>query len=343
MKNSLRTSLRYPRLSDPQIRRFQSNWQQFNVLRLKLPDPPRGFQIWDTPNPPHLEDCEFYGRVSQSMQFKTIDLRSVTGLTFFFSFSKLYAIHAHTQTRPYATRTFERLPARRRDNAVWIYLPVPTGEEITAIAMRLKNEGGGPTTQKPFFLIRTKLAGDVSVGPYHLGKHRDVVLSQSSPKLLIYSAADVGPATVFGTYPRERHDDAFPSFRHPWSNKPPLHEHVNLSSAPLKDVTRMQVLEDEESGFCKAILLEYGNGARRALGNCRLGIDRARTCLNPSRICYRPSGHASGIRRDIPAVRVQAACGSTHHHDEGDWICSAMEGVVEFWFSREQSVIRLVE
>ncbi|KAF5000543.1 hypothetical protein FGRMN_1710 [Fusarium graminum] len=277
---------------------------KFNVLRLQLPEPMRGLQIWDTPNPPHLEACEFYGRVSQSMQFKTIDLRSVTGLTFFFSFS----------------------------------------EEIIAIVMRLKDQGGGPTTQKPFFLIRTKLAGDVSVGPCHLGKHRDVVLSQSSPKMLIYSAADVGPATVFGTYPKEEHqDEVFAPFRHPWSSNPPIHEHVNLSSAPLENVTRVQVLEDDDSGFCKAILLDYANGARRALGNCRFGIDRAKTYLRPSYICYRAAGHASGIRRDIPAVRVEAGCDANHDHEENGWVCSMMEGTMEFWFSKEQSVVRVVQ
>ncbi|KAF4447697.1 hypothetical protein F53441_8792 [Fusarium austroafricanum] len=342
-QNQLENIATLPKVEFSSLPVIRANSAQFNVLRLQLPEPIKGFQIWDTPNPPHLEDCEFYGRVSQSMQFKTIDLRSVTGLTFFFSFSKLYAVHAHTQSRPYATRTFERLPARRQENVVWIYLPMPRDEEITAIAMRLKNQGGGATTQKPFFLIRTKLAGDVSVGPCHLGPHRDVVMSQSNPKLLIYSAADVGPATVFGTYPRERpNGEDFPSFRHPWSTNPPIHEHVNLSSAPLKDVSHVQVLEDEETGFCKAIILDYENGARRALGNCRLGIDRVKAYLEPSRLCYRPAGHASGIRRDIPAVRVEAGSDSNHQHDEEGWVCSAMEGVVEFWFSREQSVVRRI-
>ncbi|KAM0346229.1 hypothetical protein ACHAPU_005654 [Fusarium lateritium] len=162
--------------------------------------------------------------------------------------------------------------------------------------------------------------------------------------MLIYSAADVGPATVFGTYPREEHnDEAFAPFRHPWSSNPPIHEHVNLSSAPLENVTRVQVLEDDDSGFCKAILLDYGNGARRALGNCRLGIDRAKTYLRPSHICYRAAGHASGIRRDIPAVRVEAGCNANHDHEEDGWVCSMMEGTMEFWFSKEQSVVRVVQ
>ncbi|EGU78156.1 hypothetical protein FOXB_11347 [Fusarium oxysporum f. sp. conglutinans Fo5176] len=252
----------------------------FHVLRLELPASLLGFHIWDTPKPPGIEDCDFYGRVTPSMQFKTTNLRSVTGLTFFFSFSKLYAIHAHTHARPCATKTFDRLPVKRQESVVWIYLPMPRDEEITSIAMRLKVEGGGATTQKPFFMIRTKLAGDVYVGPCHLRQHRDIVLSQSSPELLIHNVADVGPATVFGTYPRKQHRDSLPPFNNRWPNMDPLlhlmFEHMYLSVAPLKDVTGIQVLEDENFE-CKGMIFDYSNGAQRALGDCRFGHYRVKT------------------------------------------------------------------
>ncbi|KAJ9413749.1 hypothetical protein QL093DRAFT_2025241, partial [Fusarium oxysporum] len=126
-------------------------------------------------------------------------------------------------------------------------------------------------------------------------------------------------------------------FRHQWSSGPPIHERVNLSSALLTEVTRIQVMEDEELGFCKAILLGYSNGARRALGNCRLGIDRADSYLNTSRICYRSVGYALGRRRDIPAIHIQAGSDSGHHHDEDDWVCSTIDDVVELWFLERTS------
>ncbi|KAF5669902.1 hypothetical protein FCIRC_9087 [Fusarium circinatum] len=275
----------------------------FHVLQLELPPSLLGFHIWDTPNPPGIEDCDFYGRVTPTMQFKTTNLRSVTGLTFFFSFSKLYAIHAHTHTRPYATKTFERLPAKRQESVVWIHLPIPKDEEITAIAMRLKVEGGGATTQKPFFMVRTKLAGDVYVGPCHLRQHRDVVLSQSSPELLIHNVADVGPATVFGTYPRKQQRDSLPSFNNRWPNMDPLlhmmFEHMYLSVAPLNDVTGIQVLEDENFE-CKDLVI---------------------------------------IGRKLRDVHVEIGSESDHAHSGDDWKCSTMEGIIEFWFSKEHSII----
>ncbi|KAF4958259.1 hypothetical protein FGADI_2425 [Fusarium gaditjirri] len=255
----------------------------FHVLQLELPASLLGFHIWDTPNPPGIEDCDFYGRVTPSMQFKTTNLRSVTGLTFFFSFN--------------------RLPAKRQESVVWIYLPMPRDEEITTIAMRLKVEGGGATTQKPFFMIRTKLAGDVYVGPCHLRQHRDIILSQSSPELLIHNVADVGPATVFGTYPRKQQRDSLPPFTNRWPNMDPLlhlmFEHMYLSVAPLKDVTSIQVLEDENFE-CKDLVI---------------------------------------IVSRMRGVHVEIGSESDHAHSGDDWKCSDMEGHIEFWFSKEHSVI----
>ncbi|KAF5638207.1 hypothetical protein F25303_7762 [Fusarium sp. NRRL 25303] len=277
---------------------------QFHVLRLELPASLLGFHIWDTPNPPGIEDCDFYGRVTPSMQFKTTNLRSVTGLTFFFSFSKLYAIHAHTHARPYATKTFDRLPAKRKES-----------------------------------IIRTKLAGDVYVGPCHLRQHRDIVLSQSSPELLIHNVADVGPATVFGTYPRKQQRDTLPPFNNRWPNMDPLlhlmFEHMYLSVAPLKDVTGIQVLEDENFE-CKGMIFDYSNGAQRALGDCRFGHYRVKTYLSPRRLCY---CHVQSTPAIVRGFHVEIGGESDHAHSGDDWKCSEMEGNIEFWFSKEHSVI----
>ncbi|KAF5628683.1 uncharacterized protein FTJAE_8773 [Fusarium tjaetaba] len=294
---------------------------EFQMLRLELPASLLGLHIWDTPNPPGIEDCDFYGRVTPSMQFKTTNLRSVTGLT------------------PYATKTFGRLPAKRQESIVWIYLPVPRDEEITAITMRLKVDGGAAIAQKPFFMIRTKLAGDVYVGPCHLRQHRDIVLGQSSPELLIHNVADVGPATVFGTYPRRQHHDSLPPFSNRWPNMAPrlplTFERMYLSVASLKDVTGIQVLEDGNFE-CKGMIFDYGNGAQRALGDCKFGHYRVKTYLRPRRLCYCHVQPTPAIAR---GVHIEIGSESDHAHSGDDWKCSKMEGNIEFWFSKEHSVI----
>ncbi|KAK6715535.1 hypothetical protein SNK04_006484 [Fusarium graminearum] len=322
---------------------------EFNVLQLQLPSHIRGFQVWDTPSPPRLEDCEFYGRVSQSMQLKTINLRAATGLTFFFAYSKLYAVHAHTHKSPHATRTCERLSKSRRASIISAYLPIPTGEEIISIAIRTRSslKGGQSTGQKPFLLFRMKLAGDIAIGPYHSETHNDVVLGESSPKLFIYSSSGVGPATVFGTYPRRQEDDSISvPFPYPLFSNPPINYHANISSAPLEDVTCVWVREDENQ-FCHGVLLEYENGAQRALGDYRVGnylpgTDRVKKHLKPSQICYL-GPQDEGV--DAYNFVVKA---SDHHdhdpnHDAEGWKCNSLSGVLEFWFSFERSVIRIVE
>lgn len=105
------------------------------------------------PNPPCLDDCRFCGHIPQSTRFRTIHVRGVTGLTFFFSFSRVYAIHAHTPTMPHAKRTFESLSKRRQADMAWVYLPIPKGEAIIAFGVRLRRLEGRLKAQKPCFLV----------------------------------------------------------------------------------------------------------------------------------------------------------------------------------------------
>lgn len=149
-----------------------------------------------------------------------------------------------------------------------------------------------------------KLAGDVSLGPNYSRDYQDVNLSQANPELLMYNTLSAGPATLFGAYPRhgggqESNDNNRDNNRNsspaiPGPFPPPESQSILVGhqalffSAPLDNVTRLQVLGDPRSGHCHAVLLDYANGSRRALGNCRLGVDPViGTYLQPARICCR--------------------------------------------------------
>jgi hypothetical protein len=111
----------------------------------------------------------------------------------------------------------------------------------------------------------------------------------------------------------------------------------------LKDVIRIEVFNDKYHGFSRGVLLDYKNGARRAVGACRLGVDKVVTYLNPSRICYYPSQVSQ--TRPLPghAVRVKSGGDPTHDHREDGWVCSPMEGSLQFWFSElEEAFITIV-
>ncbi|KAK7954480.1 hypothetical protein PG988_015174 [Apiospora saccharicola] len=151
-----------------------------------------------------------------------------------------------------------------------------------------------------------KLAGDVSLGPDYSGDYEDVTLSQVRPELLIYNNLSAGPATLIGAYPRpdsyqendaERngHDN---DDNNRGSDGGSAYHQVLFFSAPLDNVTRLQVLGDPGTGYCHAVLLDYANGSRRALGNCRLGADPViGTYPHPARICCRA----------VPPVEIAAA------------------------------------
>ena len=56
--------------------------------------------------------------------------------------------------------------------------------------------------------------------------------------------------------------------------------------APAKNITRADVYYDRRNGYCKGLLLKYANGAQRAVGQCRIGIDPFKAYEEPSWFCY---------------------------------------------------------
>lgn len=174
--------------------------------------------------------------------------------------------------------------------------------------------------------------------------------------MFIYNVADVGPATLFGTYPREAYaGDLSPPLSHSAIADPliPL-DHVQSSVAPLQDVISIQVLEDERKGQAIGVLLDYSNGAQRALGNCRLDAIRVKKYWKPSRICYLnftddttgdavgPLGSSQQALRH-PFITAGDDLDHSHDHDGEHWVCNPLRGRLECWFAIDHSSVRVVE
>ncbi|CAH0048133.1 unnamed protein product [Clonostachys solani] len=311
---------------------------KYNILRLETSDINHGFHIWDMPDPPLLEDCKFCGHIGHSMRFSTIDLHVVTGLTFFFSHNKVYAVHPHTPSYPDATKTFDRFSPQRQASVAWVYLPLPRGEEIISFGIRLKTVDGRTVSQMPCFMFHTKLAGEVILGPLPArNRYQDVVLAPSYPKLLIHNITEFGPITVFGAFAPERDDSmSVPDF----SDSPPSNvpsRPALFSSASLQSVTCIEVFESIQTGASSGILFHYENGAQRAVGNCRTGLDSVQTYIKPSRLCWQSTSERPHSMRVI--YKFESGDCSTHQHNDDNWVCMALEGTMEFWFSQEDSSI----
>jgi hypothetical protein len=189
-----------------------------------------------------------------------------------------------------------------------------------------------------------QLGGDVSVGVGLSEEVRDVLLSEA-PTTLIYNELESQPVSVFGAYPTEVEEDSRPAtpFSQPLIDDAPF-PHAYFSLAPLERVNRVRVFNNELTGFCVGILFHYHNGAQRALGQCRIGIDPFKDCEKPSRIClHRCTYGRPGTPARLQATMVKSTSGQKHDHDEQqDWTCFQMQGRLEFWFSCEETNLAVI-
>lgn len=188
-----------------------------------------------------------------------------------------------------------------------------------------------------------KLAGDVSVGRRLSPGARNFLLGEIPPRALIYDIATMDTISVVGAYPGaergRRSTTPLVPFHSPCPSAP--FPDAYFSAAPLENVARLQVFSDSnDTRLCKGILLEYRNGAQRALGQCRHQVDPAESCTEPAYICvlhftYSPPPSSAP---ELRAARVKSSQRSGHDHgSEQGWVCFTMEGTLKFWVSTEES------
>jgi hypothetical protein len=98
---------------------------------------------------------------------------------------------------------------------------------------------------------------------------------------------------------------------------------VWYTSAPLENVIRIDTLHDPDTGFCRGMLLEYANGAQRAVGDCRVGVDPVTTYTRPVRLCI------SRGKRTLPRVEGVYASEWDDGREKKGWVmrvkCSGLE------------------
>ncbi|KAI1822656.1 hypothetical protein F4861DRAFT_381574 [Xylaria intraflava] len=314
-------------------------------VRLELPEGHTGFHIWDTPmtplSPQQVPQTCLYGSIDKPNRFYTIETSSVTGLTFFFTFGSFYAIHVHTDARPYAAIPPECLSRRLQSITTWNYVPVPANDRVLAIGLR-----GLPSNplDTHCFLIRTKLAGNISIGPW-VKEHSTVHMLANPPTTLIYGRNKSKKLSVLGAFPKATFSDGTnPAFsnlfgpeRCPFTSNRSSYE-VNFSAAPLNDVTFAQVFHQEGRSWSRGLILKYQNGAKRALGDCRVGVDPYKMYRAPRILCISMllDRETHGVR-ELHKVRTRFISRSTGDDEVQDDKFYEMNGTLHFWFHHEQS------
>ncbi len=190
--------------------------------------------------------------------------------------------------------------------------------------------------------LRTKLAGEISVGPWLPGKCSNYILANSPPTTLIHDFGEQRSVSVIGVCPNIC-DDSDVSFGLSGPQSYPLSSAAafNFSSAPLEDISVAKVFYAEGYAFCRGLLFEYSNGAQRALGNCRLGVDLCRVYQKPRLLCRLEKTYRMprfGVERRAVMVELTADV-EQHTHEEQGWCCSDLSGILRFWFTGEESYL----
>lgn len=96
--------------------------------------------LWDPPDPTcgTLQSCYSVFGVAPSypIRCRTVDLASITGLTFFYEPpQKLRAIHVHTHAAPFTMIPPESALWATRDYPVCVYVPISAKDQVTALAV----------------------------------------------------------------------------------------------------------------------------------------------------------------------------------------------------------------
>lgn len=114
--------------------------------------------LWDSSEclwGPSKSEWGVYGvPPKDTTRFRTIDLSSITGMTFFYCDARwgLQGVHIHTREAPFSV-----LPPESRlwcEKPVWVYVPVPAKDDITALAVMNNNDlsGVGGLIVRPYQL-----------------------------------------------------------------------------------------------------------------------------------------------------------------------------------------------
>ncbi len=108
------------------------------MLRMELPDRTT-INIWDVAEPPDLLYFPICIYPRDARLLHTLDLHKVSGLSFLMLDFGVCAIHGHTSEQPSAISTIEALLIRDRAYICCLFVPLPPGEKILAIGVRLLN------------------------------------------------------------------------------------------------------------------------------------------------------------------------------------------------------------
>ncbi|PSR75357.1 hypothetical protein BD289DRAFT_447826 [Coniella lustricola] len=310
-------------------------------LKLDIPVSWNSLRIWDTPGPP-IKHLHFSPRltlrsqrIETAIQYRTINLTAISGITLFYSQGMPFGIFAHRIATSSALRSYQHFSKLRQDTSIWIYLPIAAQDTVVCLVLRQTPRG------RTNLLVRTRLCGDIILGPQlqPTQESKDYLLAAGASITMIYNelphyeqvnhiGAYCDTASSQDLQPFEMH-----TCEHSLETSATYH-----SAAPLNSVTSITVFRHAD-GACRGILLEYENHGLRAVGECRIGVDASDHYTEPTRICV-GKHDSTALLHEQTHEHVHVAIDScAGQHGIHEWDCYHMSGVLHFVFSKRSSLI----
>ncbi|KAL7902765.1 hypothetical protein HDV64DRAFT_266767 [Trichoderma sp. TUCIM 5745] len=126
----------------------------------------------------------------------------------------------------------------------------------------------------------------------------------------------------------------------------PLQSAINCYES-LERVVCAKVFSENESGKCRGILLEYEDGIKRTLGQCRLGFDAVRSYEHPTSFCYlsisyRIHEHLAYFGKNV-YVAFNSETSSVEGQGTAEWEIHPMQGTLHFAYNSYETVINVYD
>ncbi|KAL7922289.1 hypothetical protein ACQKWADRAFT_84373 [Trichoderma austrokoningii] len=353
---------------------------EFELGMCHLHVDPEKISIWSTPAIAQHKELEAR-ETGRYKRFNSISLNPdcCTGISFFMRNHCIVDILAHSTRYP-ATHVekFKYMGAMFNssadDGVAWIYMPLTAKDEITAIRARTQVTPEAPH----YFTFYTKTGKRIAVGtPYRetriegqvsrLGKDEVYTLEKDSHRHLnlLYSIPAFGQLTLIRPDAEIVTDgDADDQYTASVIDTPPTITSLFLgprgvsssllpkaffSSAPLEGILNVHVFG--MWGFCKGILIEYEDGSKRALGQCRLGLDDVQSWHRPLSMHFVSAGYERNVcdlvreTRKSSSAQVTFDSESSHITEDGSLEENYYElkGRLNFWFTYNEVELQLVD
>ncbi|KAJ4150120.1 hypothetical protein LMH87_010885 [Akanthomyces muscarius] len=334
--------------------------------RLVVPDDVK-LILWDNPMPFKLYAPLRLPPDHDFARFSSIDTTSCFGLTFFFHVGHIVAVHPHLNTvwDKDARRTFESLPIMHQKAALWIYVPFPAGEEMKGYCLRSRKNKEDDQDIGPCLALYMKQQGIIELGyRYTLADEYTICRTSNRPFLIhnmrtgylrrhpqMMEQEQLCGVAVGATYPCSfQRKSADPSAQsHLSGSLRPIRYEI-YSTARLEMVRLAEVYNDPQTHCCRGIMFYYDCGKRRAVGECRIGVDQVRACVNPTHFMYAEKEYLlPGSRNRYEGTVIEMVDDVNRAYARNPiingisaaWRPAAMSGRLEFRFAFGSTNIRV--